>query len=165
MALHKGKTFTIRAPRLPEEEQTLASFIAGLQVFEHAFEPNRRTDAAVGADYYRVLMKRVAESDGRVFVADEKGRLLGWLVSLAQEGEVYVLEEERRTGYIAELFVVEEVRGAGVGRALIAAAEADFRARGFPVMTIGAVAGNTRARAIYESLGYRPYATILRKKL
>lgn len=157
--------FTIRAARLPAEETTLASFIAGLQAFEHAFEPNRRIDAAAGIDYFRVLMKRVAESNGRVFVADDKSRLLGWLVSLAQEGEVYVLESERRTGYIAELFVTEAARGQGVGRALIAAAEADFRARGFPAMTIGAVAGNTRARAIYESLGYRPYATILRKKL
>lgn len=157
--------FSVRAARLPEDAPALMAFVAGLQEFEHVFEPNRRTDPLVGHDYFRMLMKRVEERDGRVLVAERDGELLGWCVTLVDEGEVYVVEEERRSGFIAELFVVEDARGQGVGRALIAAAETSFKVRGLPVASIAVLPGNRRAREIYEAAGYEAYTLFLRKKL
>ena len=138
----------------------------GTQCFEHAFEPNRRLDGAVAAEYFGILAEGVRTQGGRIFVAEaEDGSLLGWGVVHRDEDDVYVVGKERAFAFIAELFVVEEARGKGVGRAFIAAAEDWARAQGLKVMQIGVLPGNTRAKAIYERAGYVPYAIQLRKYL
>jgi GNAT superfamily N-acetyltransferase len=157
--------FTIRDARWPADEPAAVSFIDGLQRFEYGFEANRRIDPQVGAEYFRVLMKRVAENDGRVFIAEQDGAAVGWAVFLIEEQEVYVIAPERRTGYIAELFVHESARGSGVGKALIRACEAHARAIGLKVLMIGVLPKNERARAVYHAAGFAPYSEQLRKYL
>jgi GNAT superfamily N-acetyltransferase len=69
---------------------------------------------------------------------------------------------ERQTDYftgrehthIAVLAVADAAEGRGVGRALVAAAEDWARRHGDPFITLNVFAGNTRARAVYERLGY-----------
>lgn len=122
--------FAVRLARLPEEAPTLVSFVYALQLHEHAFEPNRRTDDTVAQEYFDGLMKRVAEHEGRVFAAERNGKLIGWLIALVETLGLDVLPDERNVGYIVELFVASEARRKGVASALARAAEADFRARG-----------------------------------
>jgi GNAT superfamily N-acetyltransferase len=160
-----GEKFTIRDARWPEDEAAAVSFIAGLQAYEHRFESNRRIDPQVGADYFRELMKRVADNYGRVFIAEQDGATAGWAVFLIEQDAVYIVEPERRAGYIAALFVPERARGTGVGRALIEACEAHARASGLTVLMIGVLAKNARARAVYRAAGFAPYSEQLRKRL
>jgi GNAT superfamily N-acetyltransferase len=157
--------FTIRDARWPEDESAAVSFIDGLQKFESQFEPNRRIDPQVGADYFAELMKRVGNQEGRAFIADRNGAAVGWAVFLVEKEAVYVLEEERRVGYVAELFVGESARGAGMGKALIAACEAHARGTGLKVLMIGVLPKNTRARSVYKAAGFSPYSDQLRKYL
>ena len=72
---------------------------------------------------------------------------------------------ERRLAYIAELYVEAAARGTGMGRALIAACIDWARGRGIGLIEIGVLAGNGRARKIYEGAGFVPYAMQLRQKL
>jgi GNAT superfamily N-acetyltransferase len=155
----------IRAARLPDDEPACLSFIAGLQRHEHRFEPDRRIDPAVAEDYFAVLIKRVAEHQGRIFIAEMNGAAIGWAVFVVEQNAIYVVEDERTYGYVAELFVNEEARGRGIGQALIAACEAQGRAHGLKLMMIGVLAGNRRTASIYAQAGYSPYATELRKYL
>lgn len=157
--------FTIREARLPDDESACLSFIAGLQRYEHRFEPDRRIDPAVAEDYFAVLLKRVAEHRGRIFVAEADGKAIGWAVFVVEQNAIYVVEGERTYGYVAELFVNEEARGRGIGQALIEACESEGRAKGLKLMMIGVLAGNTRTASIYGRAGYSPYATELRKYL
>jgi GNAT superfamily N-acetyltransferase len=156
---------TIRPARLPDDKPALLSFIDGLQAFEHAFEPNRRRDAAVAEDYFAKLAADLAARPGAIFVAEDKGCAIGWAVVHETQDDIYVIETERRIAYIAELFVTERSRGKGTGRALIAACEDWAKGRGIPVMLIGVLPGNARAKAIYEAAGYGAYAIQLRKTL
>src|SRR5436190_1018825 len=55
-----NEPFVIRDLRLPDDRAACVSFIDGLQKYEHAFEPNRRVDAAVAEEYFTLLLKRVA---------------------------------------------------------------------------------------------------------
>ena len=157
--------FTIRDPRLPDDRPALVSFIDGLQHYEHNFESNRRIDARAGEDYFAVLLQRIAEHQGRIFVAEADGQPIGWAVFLVEEDFIYVIEDQRTYGYIAELFVNESVRGQGVGQALIKACEDEGRSRGLKRMMIGVIPANERAAKVYAEAGYSPYAMELRKFL
>jgi GNAT superfamily N-acetyltransferase len=56
--------------------------------------------------------------------------------------------------YLAELYVVPERRGRGLGRALLQAAIECARARGAGHMDLGTGENDVAARALYESLGF-----------
>ena len=56
--------------------------------------------------------------------------------------------------YLAELYVVPEWRGQGLGRALMEAAMDTARAEGATHMDLGTGEDDTAARALYESLGF-----------
>lgn len=56
--------------------------------------------------------------------------------------------------YLAELYVVPERRGEGLGRALMLAAIDRARARGAQYMDLGTAETDRAARALYESLGF-----------
>jgi ribosomal protein S18 acetylase RimI-like enzyme len=56
--------------------------------------------------------------------------------------------------YLAELYVVPERRGRGLGRALLQAAIECARAQGADRMDLGTGEDDVAARALYESLGF-----------
>jgi ribosomal protein S18 acetylase RimI-like enzyme len=56
--------------------------------------------------------------------------------------------------YLAELYVVPDKRGRGLGRALMEAAMDAARAEGATYMDLGTSDDDVTARALYESLGF-----------
>jgi ribosomal protein S18 acetylase RimI-like enzyme len=59
---------------------------------------------------------------------------------------------------IHDLGVMPEHRGRGVGKALLAAIEAEAERRGACKVTLEVLSGNEWAKALYRSLGYANYA-------
>jgi GNAT superfamily N-acetyltransferase len=158
--------YRVRFARLPEDKPVLLRFVMGMQRFEHAIEPDRRTDPAVAEEFYAVITDRIAKKNGCILIAESgSGKALGWAAACEEENEIYVRADERAYGYIAELYVIEELRGRGIGRALIAACEEWAKARGLKVMMIAVLARNPRAHAVYMGAGFTDYATMLRKYL
>jgi GNAT superfamily N-acetyltransferase len=154
---------TIRSARLPQDKPVLLDFIVGLQRFEAEFESDRRLDPAYAEDQFADLMKNLA--NGAIFLAEEDGRALGWIMVYEQEGKPYVIEAERRQATICELFVAPQMRGKGVGQALLTAAEDWARTIGIRVIHIGHLSENTRASEVYDRAGYAPYVLLRRKRL
>jgi ribosomal protein S18 acetylase RimI-like enzyme len=68
-------------------------------------------------------------------------------------------------GYIANLAVAKEAEGKGVGKALLRAAEAWAKEKGFEFMSLFVFATNQHARAFYEKLGYDEDSLRLTKRL
>ncbi len=58
-------------------------------------------------------------------------------------------------GHVSDIVVAPQAEGRGVGQALMAAAEAWARGRGYRLLSLHVFAANVRARAFYERLGYR----------
>jgi ribosomal protein S18 acetylase RimI-like enzyme len=56
--------------------------------------------------------------------------------------------------YLAELYVVPELRGGGLGRAMMHAAMDVARERGADYMDLGTSEADVAARSLYESLGF-----------
>ncbi len=155
----------IREADVTRDRVALLSFIMGSQQFEYAIEPNRRLDEPVAAEHLDKLIAHLREHDGKMFVAEAGGQVLGWAVVATYKGEAFIVPEERDYAYIFELFVAEKTRGQGTGRALIAACEDWARAKNFKTIQIGVLAGNARAASIYRAAGYSDYALELRKYL
>ena len=159
-------SFHIREARLPQDIPAIHDFILGLQRFEYAFESNRRLDTAVAADYFAALHKKIRETDGAIFIAeDDLGHPVGWTAAHEDTEEIYVVPDKRRVAYIAELYVVEEARRLGIGRNLIQACEEWARRRSLSIITIGVLSKNSAAFQAYANTGYRSYGVLLRKNL
>jgi GNAT superfamily N-acetyltransferase len=156
---------TIREARLPADEPAILSFITGLQDYEGAFESDRRRDPNFAVEHWRDVQHRCAEMHGIFLIAEEDGRPVGWTFAHDIPGHLFVVAPERRHGSIAELFVVPEARGKGLGRALIEGCEAWARGRGHQLLALGVLARNARAIRAYEGAGFTPYTLILRRYL
>ena len=158
--------FHIREAHLPDDKPAILEFMFALQRFEAAFEANRRLDARMPQDHYAAIIPRAAAPNGQIFIADDaESHPVGWALIHEEVDDVYVNDVERRFGFIAELYVVEAERSAGVGRALIAACETWAQARGLSTVRIGVLARNARAAQVYDRAGYAPYVLHLRKRL
>ncbi|MEU2714692.1 GNAT family N-acetyltransferase [Streptomyces sp. NPDC007205] len=83
-------------------------------------------------------------------VAQAEGRLVGY-VRIARPTP---LASNAHVLQIQGLAVAEEVRGRGVGRALIRAAVEEARGRGARRLSLRVLAHNAPARALYESEGF-----------
>jgi GNAT superfamily N-acetyltransferase len=156
---------SIREAKLPSDEPAILSFINGLQDFEATFEPDRRRDPDFAVQHWRELQHRCAEKHGIMLVAEDADKAVGWAFAYEQHGELFIVEPERRHGFLAEIFVSPEARGKGLGRALIAGCEAWARDRGHKLLTIGVLARNPGAIRAYEGSGYAPYAITMRRYL
>ena len=158
-------TISIRPARLPADEAAILSFINGLQDYEAAFEPDRRRDADFAAEHWRQLLRRHVQENGVILIAEDAGQPVGWAFAHDDTAEVFVVEAERKHGFLAELYVVPEARGKGLGRALIEGCEAWARTRGHRLLTVGVLAKNPAAIRAYEGAGYAPYWITMRRYL
>jgi ribosomal protein S18 acetylase RimI-like enzyme len=59
------------------------------------------------------------------------------------------------TGTLWQMTTIQELRGLGIGKHLISAAENRIRKRGLAVAELDVEVDNPRARTLYERLGYR----------
>ena len=153
----------VREARLPADKPAILEFIMALQRYESLLEPNRRYDLAMAEEYFDTLVERSA--CGRIFIAEEAARPIGWAIVYEEETEAFIHPDERRFAYLAELFVVEAARGTGIAYALIDACEAWARQAGYTTMRIDLLARNLRAARAYEKAGYTPYCQEVRKRL
>jgi ribosomal protein S18 acetylase RimI-like enzyme len=123
-------------PAAPGDAPALAGLIVelGYPVTDAEVSARMRLLLAVGRT------PLVAELDGIV-------GLLTWSV-------MHVLHRPGPVGRISTLVVAGRVRGRGVGRALVAAAEAEVRAAGCDLIEVTSNMRRADAHAFYERLGY-----------
>jgi GNAT superfamily N-acetyltransferase len=111
--------------------------------------PSSREDAG------RRLSAILGRHDHFAAVAvDGRGEVIGWVHAC----EVLRVESDRRVE-VAGLVVREEARGAGVGRALMEAAEDWARELGVPEIRLRSNVVRRRAHSFFERRGYRASKT------
>jgi GNAT superfamily N-acetyltransferase len=124
--------------------------------------PRQRAEDIADADYVLRLPDgvRTAGTALRVLSDTGTGADLGWLWVrvTAPDGPA-----ARPWVYLVE--VAEEHRGRGHGRTLMLAAERECLAAGVHDLGLNVFASNTRARRLYDSLGYRPMSYEMVKSL
>ena len=66
-------------------------------------------------------------------------------------------------GFVHDIEIAEDHRGAGLGRAVLAAGEDALRSHGLRAVELNVFGGNTRALGLYSSTGYRVVRQRMRK--
>ena len=69
------------------------------------------------------------------------------------------------TGYLLGLFVIEELRGKGLGKALMGTAEEWCGEKGLPSMTLNVGSANTAAKGFYGHLGFGERSAVMCRRL
>ena len=98
----------------------------------------------------------------RAVDADDPAPVVGF-VTFGRETGAYAQDVDR--GIVHNIYVAPEHRRAGVGSALVSAAERTLAARGVEAVALEAMAPNAAARAFYRAQGYEPHRVELEKPL
>jgi GNAT superfamily N-acetyltransferase len=91
-----------------------------------------------------------SDEDSRLLIAELGEQRLGFVL-LEELRDYFTLE---RHGHVGLLAVTGGAEGRGAGGALIRAAEAWARDRGYRTLTLNVFSGNSHARKVYEHFGF-----------
>jgi GNAT superfamily N-acetyltransferase len=131
------------SPIEPAEFERLLPLIAAYQRFYEVEEVDEERNRA----FFRRFL--APSEDGMLLGARADGELLGyaclyWHFSSTQAVETVLMND---------LFVSEQARGGGIGRALIEASADVARARGAPHLEWATAPSNVTAQRLYDSTG------------
>jgi len=144
---------TIRAGTVGDIPSVLP-MVAKTIAFHDALDPARFGAVPNAGQRYDGWMQRLAGSDTGVFlVADEQGELAGFVLGQVQDD--YAMYRLGRYGFIHELWVEEEQRRKGIGKALMLAALSRFRTAGVPQVRLDTAAKNEAAQRLFKACGFR----------
>ncbi len=152
-------------PARDDDREALIEQFQGLNQHEDLIVHNRRVDRPAGEESLVAAEAKIIEKNGVKLVAERDGKVAGHLFMTFEQAPVFVREDVRPYAYIAELFVREEARGLGLGRALMKEAERIAIARGFGHLMLGVLTGNESAERAYTRFGFKSYATDMIKPI
>jgi GNAT superfamily N-acetyltransferase len=155
----------IREANLESDRPALRECAVELQDFERALDPRLPKGEQMTDAYLDEVFERARKFEGKFFVAEIDGRVVGLATVLG----ACRLEEPSETtapfAYLDDLLVLAQYRGQGVGKALLAKAEEYARQCGRASIRLCVKGGNYRARAFYTEAGYGEYELELEKRL
>jgi GNAT superfamily N-acetyltransferase len=141
-------------PATAEDTPAVARMWERLVSYHRALDANLPPATAEGAQIYaRSLAERVDDSHTCTYIAEVPdgpvvGYVLGVVVDLVPE-----MFEQEPSGFLADIFVEEEYRHAGVGRALVEALSEWFGSKGLRYYEWHVAARNADGLKFWRALG------------
>jgi ribosomal protein S18 acetylase RimI-like enzyme len=144
---------TIR-PATKADESALGRYGGALMRQHHAFDPLRFIRSENPEEGYgRFLVSQLGDRGCVVLVAERAGEVAGY----AYAGLEPMSWKDLRAacGYLHDVFVDPEARGAGIGGQLVTAAIEWLESQGAPRVVLMSAARNEGAQRLFERLGFR----------
>ncbi len=138
-----------------DDIDAIAALWTQLVALHHALDPDLPRAAVKGERRYaRRLFDRLDDPDTRVFVADQGGEVVGYVLGAIVD-LVPEMFEQHTSGFLADIFVAETHRRAGLGRALVEALTDWFREREIAHFEWNVAARNAEGIAFWRAVGGR----------
>lgn len=141
-------------PAGPDDVAAIAAINHEVQALHRAAQPERYADPSLDA-IAAAVRTQLAAPDLVVLIAERDGDgVVGYVVvqRVDRPGHTYALP--RLTAHVDQLGVAARARRGGIGRALMAAVEAQAQAWGAAAVTLEVQSFNPEAIAFYQALGY-----------
>jgi GNAT superfamily N-acetyltransferase len=136
-----------------------------LVAFHQELDADMPAATLQGASLYaRSLSDRLEDSHTRVLVAEEDGRIVGYVLGVVVDLMPEMFEQEAG-GFLADIFVEEAYRGRGVGTDLVNALVDWFRSKGLHYYEWHVAAENQVALAFWEKMGGRNWQIRMRARI
>lgn len=137
------------------DREGLGRLGAMLMQIHFAFDRKRFLEpgAEVESGYGAFLGSVIGSDDGVVFVAEDGGRLVGYVYASLEP--MSWKELRGPAGFIHDLAVDEASRRVGVATGLLQRATAWLRERGAPRVMLWTAAPNKAAQALFRDAGFR----------
>lgn len=133
---------------------------ASLMRIHHAFDSRRFLAPGDHPEtgYAQFLGPQLESDHALVLVAErtrpgQPGELVGYVYAAIEPQSFKELRDQ--AGFIHDLLVADDARGAGVGPRLLDAGVAWLREQGMPRVILWTAAPNTKARGLFESKGFK----------
>jgi GNAT superfamily N-acetyltransferase len=139
-----------------------------IEALAPAFEQAYAEDLERDGGFPRDAARRKAADDVRRLFADTSALVYAIQENSRDVGRLCVGErqlQERRVLWVWDVFVDEEHRGRGLGRAAMQLVEDEARRLGLSRVELNVFGGNDAARGLYRSLGYQESAVSMAKDL
>ena len=149
----------------PEDAEAVRACIIELQDFCKQIDPQIGAGHRVVKKYFEYLLKRCAETEGKIYLAFRDDDVIGMVCVFARVQSDAVDEEDYEYAHISDLVVLAANRNQGIGRSLLKRAEEHARSKGAKILRIGTQAGNAVARDLYLGYGFKEKAVMLQKEL
>jgi ribosomal protein S18 acetylase RimI-like enzyme len=148
-----GALITVR-PATEREEEALGNFGAGLVRQHHAADPRRFIHVEhPEAAYGRFLVSQITTPQSRVFVAEQSGKVVGYVLVALEPTNWMQLRGP--CGVVHDLFVDESARRQGAGKLLLSAGIDWIRSEGRSQVVLLTMTGNEHAQSLFRALGFR----------
>lgn len=149
----------------PEDAAQLEARNVELQDFQRRIDPYQLDGQTLAPRYVAYMFERCAETDGKVFVAELDGQVVGFISVWAKVKATAIEEEAYEFAYVSDLAVMPDYRGRGIGKALLRAAEDYAVEQGATILRLGVLAKNEVARKLYHDYGFEERIIALTKNL
>src|SRR5262249_38582494 len=136
-----------------------------LQNSERQLDPGKPEGSTIVETYLSWMFAHCRDWDGRVFVAEVAGQVIGFVCVWARVQPDEPDENPAEYALVSDLVVSAAYRRRGIGSQLLSAAEGFAGAQGALSLRIGVSAGNAAARRLYELVGFQEYRVELAKRL
>ncbi len=113
--------------------------------------------------YAEFLDAQLSDPTMLVLVAERRADIVGYVYAGIEPQSFKELRE--RAGYIHDLLVTDDARGAGVGPRLLEAAVAWLRDQGVPRVLLWTAAPNDKARKLFAAHGFSPTMVEMTREL
>ncbi len=138
------------------DSAAVVDLIRQLQTHERALYDRMKPPNEMGSWYIDKLLEACTGHRGRLLVAEEDGRILGYACVLtAVSSEAELDEVAYRYASIEDLVVASDHRRHGLGSRLLKACEDIARAEGAPWLRISVLANNASAVRAYGKFGFK----------
>ena len=164
MAAAVSPAIHIRRYEHPADYASLRTCFIELQRWERQFEPTLPEPEQVADDYLADMLSRSEATSGQVLLAQCGGAVIAFLC-LMTEVPPDLDDSLEPYAYISDLVVASAHREHGVGRRLVAQAEALARGAGIKRLKVGVLVANKQAHRFYHARGFRDYTVQLVKDL
>lgn len=116
---------------------------------------------------FKMDMQRVKEEEGKIYLARENDEIVGMVIGIIpkKDNEDKISNTCARNGSVLELIVKHNVRGNGIGKALLLKIESYFKRKNCENISIEVYGPNTKGLNFYNKNGYTPIDYIVMKKI